>query len=47
MTLLLHCLAGSHDKLKVLYLHYHNANPHQTWQVDRLNTLHFICHVTN
>ena len=29
---LITCLTRSRDKLKPLYLHYHNVYSHQTWQ---------------
>ena len=32
MTLWSRGLARSHDKLKLLYLHYHSAHDHQTWK---------------
>ena len=31
MTLYLRGLTASLDKLKILYLHYHNVYGHQTW----------------
>ena len=36
MTLQSRGLARSHDKLKPLYLHYHNAYDHKTWHGGEL-----------